>query len=55
MSEKNIVRFKVNVLNEKFAKYIIDSKFSNEKYPNKNLSDFSFHVLNTMNYKINSH
>lgn len=22
MSEKNIVRFKVNVLNEKFAKYI---------------------------------
>ena len=43
MSEKNIVRFKVNVLNEKFAKYIIDSKFSNEKYPNENLSDFSFH------------
>lgn len=42
VSEKTIVKYKINIIDEAFAKYIIDRKFVNEKYNNENFSDFSY-------------
>lgn len=42
ISEKSIIRSKINIINDTFAIYIIEGQFENGSYENENLADFSF-------------